>query len=180
MNDPLFCTYDLRRVIENHHRELAKEVNSMGENDVLNTSQEDLIEYLTEKWKISPVTIDDSGIRTDYEDAQINISGNFDYVVFDFIAECKFWSGPAGLTKALDQMLGYTAWRDTKAALLIFNRERNTSTVLEGVAKTVKDHPNCKREQSRKSDTEFRYVFSHRDDANREITVTVLVFDVPA
>ena len=46
-----------------------------------------------------------------------------------FIAECKFWTGPKGLTKALDQLLGYTSWRDTKAALLIFNRGRNMSTV---------------------------------------------------
>ena len=28
-------------------------------------------------------------------------------------------------------------------------------------------------------ETEFRYVFGHRDDTNREIILTVLVFDVP-
>ena len=97
-----------------------------------------------------------------------------------FIAECKFWSGPKGLTKALDQLLGYTAWRDTKVALLVFNRTKNMSAVLEGVAKTVKDHPNCKREQRRNSETEFRYVFGHRGDMYRELTLTILVFDVPA
>ena len=97
-----------------------------------------------------------------------------------FIAECKFWTGPTGLTKALDQMLGYTAWRDTKAALLVFNRDRKMSTVVDGVAKTVRDHSNCKREQSRNSETEFRYAFRHRDDANRELAVAVLVFDIPA
>ena len=97
-----------------------------------------------------------------------------------FIAECKFWTGPAGLTKALDQLLGYTAWRDTKAALLVFNRDRNMSTVLERVAKTVRDHPNYKAERATNSETEFCYVFGHRDDSNREITVSILVFDVPA
>ena len=97
-----------------------------------------------------------------------------------FIAECKFWTGPAGLTKALDQLLGYTAWRDTKAALLIFNRNRNMSAVLERVTKTVPGHPNYKAERTTNSETEFHYVFGHRDDANREITVTILVFDVPA
>ena len=97
-----------------------------------------------------------------------------------FIAECKFWTGPAGLTKALDQLLGYTAWRDTKAALLIFNRNRNMSAVLEMVTKTVPGHPNYKTERTTNSETEFHYVFGHRDDANREITVTILVFDVPA
>ena len=96
-----------------------------------------------------------------------------------FIAECKFWTGPAGLTKALDQLLSYASWRDTKTALLIFSRGRNTSTVLEGVPKTVIEHPNYKAEREANSETEFRYIFGHRDDTNREVIVTILVFDVP-
>ena len=96
-----------------------------------------------------------------------------------FIAECKFWTGPAGLTKALDQLLGYTAWRDTKTALLVFNRDTNMSTVLERIPETVREHPNSKAERQTDSETEFRYIFGHRDDANREITVSILVFDVP-
>ena len=95
-----------------------------------------------------------------------------------FVAECKFWTGPAGLTKALDQLLGYTAWRDTKVALLVFNRDRNTSTVLEGVSKTIPEYPNYKAERKTELKTEFRYIFGHRDDTSREITVTILVFDV--
>ena len=407
MTEVLFHAYDLRGTLENHTRGLVNEANSMGENQVLNTPQEDLIEYLVERHRIPPVAIDESGIGTDYGDAQIDISGNPRYAVFDrsrpfhvigtrvsfyvpfigdpdlfrcrpstsslnppqaviktneliftynrtkertseikgeferdfeqtrvhiervnteveklnaalpetarqqlttrrekllqdrnlvenlgfplrrtqtppstfvapdvkrritpqkprassepfspepaldtdnyeyilsvlsnmvtvmersprafkdmgeedlrthflvhlnghyegqatgetfnytgktdiliraedkniFIAECKFWTGPAGLTKALNQLLDYTAWRDTKAALLVFNRGRSMSTVLKGVANTVKDHPNCKREQRRNSETEFRYVFGHRDDSNRELTLTVLVFDIPA
>ncbi len=97
-----------------------------------------------------------------------------------FIAECKFWTGPAGLTDALDQLLGYTAWRDTKTALLLFNRNRNMSTVLNGIPKTVRDHSNYKSERTTKSETEFRYIFGHRDDINREITLSILAFDVPA
>ena len=96
-----------------------------------------------------------------------------------FIAECKFWTGSAGLTKALDQLLGYAAWRDTKTALLLFNRDRNMSMVLGRVAETVPDHPNYKAKRAANSETEFRYVFGHRDDSNREITVSILVFDVP-
>ena len=96
-----------------------------------------------------------------------------------FIAECKFWTGSAGLTKALDQLLSYATWRDTKTALLVFNRDRNMSTVLERVVKTVRDHPNYKAERAVNSETESRYVFGHRDDSNREITVSILVFDVP-
>ena len=407
MTEPLFHTYDLRNTIENQGQALTKEINSMGENEVLNTSQEDMVKYLTEKYKFNTLVIDESGIQMDYGDAQIDVSGDFRRVIFEsggpfyitgtrvtfyvpfagdselfkcqpstsylsppratvrhnelvftydltnertsgvkdifeqelnqtqvqvgrankdvgrfnealpghaterlnvrrekllqdrdlvtsigfpirsrqnppstfvvpdvkrritprkpaastepfspepalgmddyehilsvlsnmvevmerspsafkdmneenlrthflvqlngqyegqatgetfnyegktdiliradgrniFIAECKFWTGPAGLTKAMDQLLGYTAWRDTKAALLIFNRNRNMSAVLEGVTKTVPGHPNYKAERTTNSETEFRYVFGHRNDANREVTVSILVFDVPA
>ena len=97
-----------------------------------------------------------------------------------FIAECKFWRGPAGLTDALDQLLGYTSWRDTKTSLLVFNRDVSMSTVVRRIPGTVAQHPNFKRKLQYNSETGFRYVFSHRDDVSRDIIITVLVFDVPA
>ena len=97
-----------------------------------------------------------------------------------FIAECKVWSGPSGLKEALDQLLGYTSWRDTKTALLVFNRNREMSTVLSGIPEVVREHASYKADRTYASETGFRYVFGHRDDANREMILTVLVFDVPA
>ena len=97
-----------------------------------------------------------------------------------FIAECKFWSGPSGLRDALDQMLGYISWRDTKTALLMFNRDRSMSTVLKKIPEVAKAHPNYKADHAYDSETGFRYIFGHRDDVNREIKLTVLAFDVPA
>ena len=76
-------------------------------------------------------------------------------------------------------MLGYTAWRDTKVALLIFNRRKNMSTVLEAIPKVVMDHPSYKADLAYQSETGLRYVLGHRDDASRDLTLTVLVFDVP-
>ena len=38
-----------------------------------------------------------------------------------FIAECKFWKGPESLKKAIDQLLDYTTWRNTKTAIVVFN-----------------------------------------------------------
>ena len=96
-----------------------------------------------------------------------------------FIGECKFWGGPKKLSDTLDQLLGYTSWRDTKVAVLVFNRNKDLSKVITSVQETVAKHPNCKRDLGARSETSFRYVFSHRDDANREMTLTVLVFDVP-
>lgn len=97
-----------------------------------------------------------------------------------FIAECKFWTGPAGLGEALDQLLAYTSWRDTKTALLVFNRETTMSTVLQKIPQAVRAHANYKTDLNYDSESGFRYVFRHRDDPDRELTVTVLAFDVPA
>lgn len=96
-----------------------------------------------------------------------------------FIGECKFWGGPKRLTETINQLLGYSSWRDTKVAVLVFNRNKDLSKVLDSVQATASSHPNCKRVVGPRSETSFRYVFSHRDDANREMTVTVLVFEVP-
>jgi hypothetical protein len=96
-----------------------------------------------------------------------------------FIAECKFWDGPNKLRDALNQLLTYSSWRDTKVAMIIFNRNKNFSGVLDIIPKTVEAHPNYKRTVGKYSETNFRYVFAHRDDPNREIILTLLAFDVP-
>ncbi len=96
-----------------------------------------------------------------------------------FIAECKYWNGPRSLTKAIDQILSYSSWRDTKVAVIIFNRNKDFSNVLNEIKSTTKDHPNYKRELDTQSESSFRCIFSHIDDQNRELTLTVMAFDIP-
>ena len=97
-----------------------------------------------------------------------------------FIGECKFWGGPRKLTETIDQLLGYSSWRDTKVAVLVFNRNKDFTKVLESIQSTVVAHANCKRVVGTQCETSFRYVFSHRADANREMVLTVSAFDVPS
>jgi hypothetical protein len=97
-----------------------------------------------------------------------------------FIGECKIWKGAESFKATINQLLGYTAWRDTKTAIIIFNRNKNTSAVLDQIPALVKQHPNFKRTvSSYKHETGFRFILHHRDDKNRELTLTVLIFDVP-
>ena len=96
-----------------------------------------------------------------------------------FIAECKYWAGPQKLTEAINQLLGYSSWRDTKVAVIVFNRNKGFTKVLEAIQSTTKAHPNCKRELNKRSETSFRFILSHRDDTNRELTLTILAFDIP-
>jgi hypothetical protein len=97
-----------------------------------------------------------------------------------FIAECKIWSGADALLKAIDQLLGYTAWRDTKTAIILFNRNKDFSAVLEKIDPTVREHPSFKRALQQPGETSRRYIFGHRDDPSRELVLTVLAFDIPA
>ncbi len=96
-----------------------------------------------------------------------------------FIAECKFWKGSKKFSEAIDQLLGYTSWRDSKTAMLVFNRGTDMTTVLSAIKATVEAHPNYKRELKWAHESGFRYVFHNKEDSNKEFILTVLVFNVP-
>ena len=97
-----------------------------------------------------------------------------------FIAECKFWKGPKLYGETITQLLSYTGWRDTKTAILVFNRDTAVSTVLAGVETETKKHPQFKRQVQWPHESGFRYILHYANDPNREVMVTVLVFDVPS
>ena len=97
-----------------------------------------------------------------------------------FIAECKFWKGKESLLATIDQVLGYLHWRDTKAAIVLFNRNKDFSNVLAQVAPAMESHASFKRMVRQVSETEWRFIFRNKDDRNRELHLAVLVFDIPA
>jgi hypothetical protein len=96
-----------------------------------------------------------------------------------FIAECAFWKGPKTLTDKIDQLLTYVTWRDTKTAIVLFNKNKRITDVLAAVPTAVQAHPNFQRRLPDPSVGGSRYVMTTRDDPNREFLLTVLVFDVP-
>jgi hypothetical protein len=57
-----------------------------------------------------------------------------------FVAECKFWSGSKALLKTTEQVLGYLTWRDSKAAIVLFVRNKEFGPVLDQIEPTVKSH----------------------------------------
>ena len=96
-----------------------------------------------------------------------------------FIAECKFWSGPKALCRAIDQILGYLTWRDTKAALLIFSKNADFTNVLAGIAEAVPRHPNFKSKLRQASHTHVRYLFRQKHDTARDCYLAVQSFHIP-
>jgi len=101
-----------------------------------------------------------------------------------FIAECKIWRGQKQLSETIDQLLGYTSWRDTKTAILIFNKNRNLTAVLQKIDPTMKSHQCFKRDHKLKNtkinpETTFSYTYHHPNDSNKELKLTITVFDIP-
>lgn len=114
-----------------------------------------------------------------------NFQGKTDILIREgdrnvFIGECKFWKGQEAFSKTIDQLLGYLAWRDTKAAIILFNKNKDLTAVLGKVQETVKAHPNFLREAKPPAETEFRYVMNQPRDKGKELHLAVLVFDVPS
>jgi hypothetical protein len=101
-----------------------------------------------------------------------------------FVAECKIWRGEKSLLSTIDQLLGYTSWRDTKTAILLFNKNENLTKVLEEINKTAESHKFYKRRHELKNEmlhneTIFSYIFHQSKDVNREVFLTIMVFDIP-
>ena len=61
-----------------------------------------------------------------------------------FVAECKFWGGYKDHLATIDQLLGYTTWRDTKTAIIIFNRNQDFTGAISEAQRAMKDHPHYK------------------------------------
>ena len=79
----LFSRRDLREVLVAKGRALAEEASSLGEDRVLGASPEDLSSYFVDKYKIDAPQIDESQVRIDYGDVQIDVGNDPNRLVFD-------------------------------------------------------------------------------------------------
>jgi hypothetical protein len=96
-----------------------------------------------------------------------------------FVAECKFWGGYEAMKKTADQLLGYTTWRDTRTALIIFKRNLDFTNVISEAQRAMKDHQQYRSGPTKESETRFRYTFTHPEDKQRDIIVTLMLFNMP-
>ena len=97
-----------------------------------------------------------------------------------FIGECKIWKGPKAISEALDQLLGYLVWRDTKAALLLFIRSGVPSEVVAKAHAMIQEHPNFKRAGRNETEERRDFVLHANGDRSREIRLAFLPFVLPA
>lgn len=96
-----------------------------------------------------------------------------------FIAECKFWKGAKVYQETIDQLLSYLSWRDAKAAVVIFVRNRDFSTVVQTVQQVTPQHPNYLAYVAQRDESWLSYHFHLNGDPNRLLHLAVLLFHIP-
>lgn len=104
------------------------------------------------------------------------------YIPFEnkaaYIAECKVWHGNKKFLEAIDQLCGYTTWRDTKTSLIIFNKDnKDFGALLDGIDKSLRGLERC-REMLRVGRNQWQGVFTKEADSKDTLTINVTVYDL--
>lgn len=85
--------------------------------------------------------------------------------------------GPKTMDDALKQLFGYLVWRDTKAAILLFIRNKNVTGVIDKAITKIEEHPSYKRSLTHQAGADqYEFTMHAEDDAAREIHLTLIPF----
>lgn len=82
-NEFLFCKYDLRSVMDNQTRAMVAAIDEMEGKRLLSRSADAWAEELAAKYSITPITLDESGITVDQQEAEVEVSRDFGRASFD-------------------------------------------------------------------------------------------------
>lgn len=96
-----------------------------------------------------------------------------------FIAELKYWGGKKTYLETISQLLRYLTWRDSKAAVVMFVKNKDFSSVLEAVKEATPEHSNCLGFVSEQEESWYHYRFHINEDRNREVKLSVMLFHIP-
>lgn len=96
-----------------------------------------------------------------------------------FIAECKFWRGSKAFKDAVDQLMSYLSWRDSKCALIVFNKKKNSSVVRQKMHEAMEERTEHRRTVQHNPNGDSRYIFVKETDPGKEIIITTQLYDVP-
>ena len=96
-----------------------------------------------------------------------------------FIAELKYWRGKKAYIDTISQLLGYLTWRDSRAAVVMFVKNKELSLVLDTVKEVTPEHQNFLGFVSEQEEGWYHYRFHISDDKNREVKLSVMLFHLP-
>jgi hypothetical protein len=97
-----------------------------------------------------------------------------------FVAECKWWSGEADFHSAIDQLFDrYLTWRDSKAALLLFVKNKGFSAIVQKVRNEATKHQYFVRAKPDRAETSLAFDFHLPSDDQRLVSFAILLLAFP-
>lgn len=187
-----FSEYDGFSLIENQKGQIVSEINSQPDNYILNVNKKEYFERLPstyagkeeEHLRDHILLILEPNFEGSATGETFNKAGKTDILLRHegknvFIAELKFWHGKKAYLDTISQLLSYLTWRDSKAAVVVFVKNKEFSSVLETVKKITLEHDNCLGFVSEQEEGWFHYSFHINEDRNREVKLSVMLFHLP-
>ena len=96
------------------------------------------------------------------------------------IAECKIWSKDEDFNGAINQLLDrYLEWRDDEVVLIVFCRNNSLTEVLSKIKEITEKHNKHNQTLDCAEESEFRFLFRHPEDNNRNLILSVMAFKIP-
>lgn len=100
-------------------------------------------------------------------------------IIFDnkaaFIGECKIWHGIKKFSDAINQLFGYSTWKDSKTALIVFNKDnKDFSTIRKTVEQWIIN--NTKTHKTRNGN--MWECIIHRSEINEDNKLTIALYDL--
>ena len=96
-----------------------------------------------------------------------------------FIAECKVWRGEKVFMEAIDQLLGYVTWRDTRTAIILFVKKGEISDVIEKARLAMTQHPCYVIDKGQTNESSFSYTYHINGDNQSHIALELMIFHYP-
>lgn len=84
-----------------------------------------------------------------------------------------------GFLETITQLLGYLTWRDSKAAVVMFVKNKIFSSVLETAKQAIKEHENYLGFVNEQEEGWYHYRFHINEDQNREVKLSLMLFHIP-
>ena len=101
------------------------------------------------------------------------------HVIFEnksaFIGECKIWHGIKKFTDAIEQVFGYSTWKDRKISLIIFNKDnKDFNSILDVIESWIK----ANTKKVTKENANMWKCLIHREESNSDIQIAIQVYDI--
>ena len=92
-----------------------------------------------------------------------------------FIGECKIWHGVKKFTDAIEQVFGYSTWKDRKISLIIFNKDnKDFNSILD----VIEDWIKANTKKATKENSNMWKCLIHREESNSDIQIAIQVYDI--